>query len=301
MAKKLTLTFIPMRTSLILACCLVVGHSALSQSKEIASRDSAYSYLSASLDFVNNYVYVGRPSRTTFPYLTPALTWYHKSGAYFGASTSILTKSSNTQVDLSYLTAGYMRSFGNFEGGVELNKYWYNKNSSNPKSEVNSDITISGVYAAGPVNIGASAFAMFSKKNTDWGTTLSVDHSFYLLEESLEIAPTLTMNAGTSKFYGKNFLRKFTPPNQNGITYDVTADLSDASRFKILDYELSIPVSYYFNKFTFSFTPTWAFPVNPATAVIQVTPSTGVPSRPRQVTETLNNVFFFALDLTYDF
>jgi len=287
------------RSILIFLLSTVLGN-AIAQDKD-STAEKPYSHVNASLNFINNYVWVGRPAKDLFPYLTPAVTWYHKSGAYVGGSLSFLTKKENTQLDLAYLTAGYDRTFGDFEGSVEINKYWYNKNSQNPKSDVNSDITATGSYPVGPVNVTASGYAMFSKKATDWGATLSVDHSFSFLNESLEVAPTLLMIAGSTKYLGRNFFRHFEPPNQTGVTYDVTGDLSDASRFKVLDFELSVPVSYSFNKFTFSFTPTLAMPVNAATATIQVTPSNGPPRPPKQVTEKLNNIFFFALDVEYEF
>jgi len=81
----------------------------------------------------------------------------------------------------------------------------------------------------------------------------------------------------------------------------VTGDLSDASRFKLLDFELSAPISYHLNSFTFYFTPTWAIPVNPATATIQIIPSVGPPRPPKQVTEKLNNVFFFSVGAEFEF
>ena len=272
---------------------------ATAQEKDTA--DVPYTHFTASLNFVNNYVWVGRPAKDIYPYLTPALTWTHKSGAYVSGSMSFLTKKDQSQLDLTYLTAGFDREFGNFEGNLEVNKYWYNSNSANPKSDINSDITLTGTYVLGPVNVTGSAYAMFSKKATDWGASLGLDHYFYFLDEKLEIIPSLVMYAGTTKYFGKYISRQFAPPNQNGVTYEVSADLSDATRFKILDYELSVPVSYYFNKFTFSFTPTVAFPVNPATAVLQIKPSNGPALQPRYVTENLKNVFFFALDVAYEF
>jgi len=270
------------------------------QSTDTTAEDAPYTHFNASLDFLNNYVYVGRPAKDIYPYLTPALTWYHKSGAYVGGSVSFLTKKTNTQVDLVYLTAGYDHVFGKFEGNLEVNKYWYNKNSSNPKSDIGSDITATGTYDLGIVNVTASAFAMFSSK-TDWGATLAVGHSFYFLDEALEVAPAFQMNSGSTKYYPKQFAKLVTPPNANGVSYLVTADLSDAARFKVLDYELSAPVSYHLNSFTFSFTPTYAFPVKPATAIVYIKPSNAPPLQPRTVKEHLNNVFFFALDVEYEF
>jgi len=296
-----------MRKHLLAILLLATAMPAFAQkpaNDSISAKDSAevpYSHFNASLDFVNNYVWVGRPAKTAFPYLTPALSWTHKSGAYIGGALSFLTKPDESQLDITYLTAGYDHSFGDFEGSLEANKYWYNKNSQNPKSDINWDLTATGIYPVGPVNVSASVYAMFSKKATDYGAMLSLDHSFFFLDESLEVAPTLMLIAGSTKYLGKNFFRHFEPPNQTGVTYDVTGDLSDASRFKVLDLELTVPVSYYFNKFTFYFNPTVAFPLNPATATIQIIPSNAPPRPPRQVTEKLNTVFFFSVGVEYEF
>jgi hypothetical protein len=263
------------------------------------SADIPQSHISASLEFLNNYVYGGRPASDIYPYLTPALMYTHKSGFYIGASLSYLTVKDTGRVDMSFISAGYARTIGGVETSIDLNKYWYNANSRNPKSDIGWDITANGAYDFGPVRASASVFAMFSTV-TDWGSTLAVDHSFHFLNEALEVTPTATLYAGSSKYLNKHYERVLTPKKGNGNSYLVTVDLANASRFKVLDYELSLPATYTMGKLSFTLTPTFAIPVNPATANLQVTLPSGI-VKSKAFKENLNSVFFFSLSVDYEF
>jgi hypothetical protein len=66
----------------------------------------------------------------------------------------------------------------------------------------------------------------------------------------------------------------------------------EASKYKILDYEISIHVSYSFHNFKFNLVPTYAIPVNPAT----ILSSTGTTEK-----ETISNHFVLQLEVTYKF
>lgn len=285
-------------------CCTI---PAMAQKKPVMdsikadadTTEAPYSYFTASLDFVNNYVYVGRASSDIYPYLTPAVTYTHKSGFYVGGSLSFLTVKDSGQLDMGYLSLGYAKTFGNLETSIDINKYWYNSTSLNPKANVGSDITLNGAYDFGPVRASASVFTMFSA-HTDWGSTLALDHSFYLLDEALEITPTLTMWAGTTKYLGKHYEKVFTPKRLNGNSYTVAVDLSDATRFKVLDFELSLPITYSLGKWSFYAIPVYAMPVNAANAVVTITKPNGQQVN-KNFTEKLSNRFFFSLGVEYEF
>ena len=293
-------------SKLIVATALLIcAIPALAQKKTTDSlpvkdtADAPYSFFTASLDFVNNYVYVGRASSDVYPYLTPSVTYTDKSGFYVGGSLSYLAVKDTGHVDMSYLSAGYAKTFGDLETSVDVNKYWYNAASRNPRANVSWDLTLNGAYDLGPLRASASVFSMFGAK-TDWGSTLALDHSFYLMDESLEITPTLTMWAGTTKYLGKHYEKVFTPKQPGGNSYTVAVDLSDATRFKILDYEWSLPVTYTLNKWSFYAIPTYAIPVNAANAVITITKPNGQPVN-KNFTEKLSNRFFFSLGVEYEF
>lgn len=287
----------------LLMTCTVPAIAQKQAADSLPLKDSAeaapYSYFTASLDFVNNYVYAGRASSDIYPYLTPSLTYTHKSGLYVGGSMSYLAVKDTGQLDMGYLSAGYAKTFGGFETSVDINKYWYNSKSLNPKANINWDITANGAYDFGPVRASASVFTMFSSK-TDWGSTLALDHSFYLLDEALEITPTLTMWAGTTKYLGKHYEKVFTPKRLNGNSYTVAVDLSDATRFKVLDFELSLPITYSLGKWSFYAIPTYAMPVNAANAVIIITKPNGQQTN-KNFTEKLSNRFFFSVGVEYEF
>jgi len=85
----------------------------------------------------------------------------------------------------------------------------------------------------------------------------------------------------------------------DSITYSISANVIDASIFKLLDYEFSLPVSYAFKNFTFSFTPVYAIPTNPAQLHVVIKTLRGIQLLNRTYTEKLYNSFFFQAGIAY--
>lgn len=110
------------------------------------------------------------------------------------------------------------------------------------------------------------------------------------------------VNASTQNYYSSYYSkRKFVArKKQTGNGTTINAYLQNASEFKIMDYELTIPVDYSVGKFIFDFTPTMAIPVNPNVVVTTITPPLGMPVT-RTKTEQLNNAFFWSVGVTYSF
>ncbi|MBS1562866.1 MAG: hypothetical protein JST39_00700, partial [Bacteroidetes bacterium] len=71
--------------------------------------------------------------------------------------------------------------------------------------------------------------------------------------------------------------------------------------FKLLDYELSIPLDYTVKKCTFSFIPAFAIPVNPAVVTVNVKASAASATVSKTSTEKLDNSFFATFQLSYKF
>jgi hypothetical protein len=115
----------------------------------------------------------------------------------------------------------------------------------------------------------------------------------------VEITPSFLLNGSTRNFYGSFYgNRKLKKGNGPGVT--VTASVLDASKFKIMDYELSMPFSYTVKKFTLGFTPTYSIPVNAAVVTIVTKPPIG-PAVTRTVTEKLENTFYFSVEAAIKF
>ena len=93
--------------------------------------------------------------------------------------------------------------------------------------------------------------------------------------------------------YGSSYFNKNSSPDIFlGFMADhTTVQIAEASKFNLLNMELSFPFQYHFDQFILSFTPTWAFPQTPAT----LTTDTGT------FEEDLENVFYWSVGLSYWF
>ncbi|MEK7224958.1 MAG: hypothetical protein AAB221_04660, partial [Bacteroidota bacterium] len=230
--------------------------------------------------------------------LTPSLGYYHKSGLYIEGSASYLLRSGSGRFDLFTLGAGYDFSFGNFEGQVAAEKYFYNNSSTNVAAEVKGIISLSATYDFGFIRSWLQPGISFSNK-TDYWLSWGVDHSF-MPNDQWEITPSFSLNAETRNYYTSYFGNRRFRPKNGPAAPTVTASMADASKLRIMDYEFSVPVSYSVNRFTFGFTPYYAIPVNPAVVMLAIKPPVA-PAFTKTITEKTENSFYFSFDIGFRF
>lgn len=256
------------------------------------------SYGKASLVFDNNSVYLGRKDSIVTPYLGTALGYYHKSGFFIEGVLYYLMRKGSNRIDETSLRGGYEFSICNFYGEIAAEKLFYNSGSTNVKSEVKGDISASLSYDFGfietsfwpSINLGTKSDYLMS-----WG----INHNFSLAREKLDITPSFWLNGSTRNFYGSYFTnRRFRKKNGAGPT--VTASVLDASKFKLMDYELSLPFSYKIKKFVFGFVPTFSIPANPAVVTVVIKPPMGPPIT-KMNTEKIENTLYFSLSAEIKF
>ncbi|NLU96010.1 hypothetical protein [Chitinophaga sp. Ak27] len=257
---------------------------------------------SAGLEYLSDNVYTGRKDPARIPYLSAALGYYHKSGLYAEGALSILMNNS-TRVEAGIFSAGYMFSRGNFDGEISASKFFYNTLSDNVRSEVKGDAHASLAYDFnGIIAVAAEGYMNFGIK-TDYLIKLALEHSFDLFNDHLNITPAVAANAGTQHYYDNYYNNRRLSPVINVSKKQkqrqlpsVTADMSGASNFTILDDELSLPISYTIHKrLSFSFEPTYAIPLHPAVLTL-----TTVSTKASTVkVEPLSNTFYWSLGITY--
>jgi hypothetical protein len=260
------------------------------------------SYFSASLGFLSNSVYNGRKDSSATPYITPMIGYYHKSGLFVDASMSYLAKSGSSRVDLFNIEAGYDFSLGNFDGELSANKSFYNNSSSNVKSEITGSVFFTGGYDLSFIKPSFEAGINFGTQS-DYLLAVGLEHTFYLADDKLQITPGILGNGSTQNYYNSYYRnRKVARKRKTGnVVYDVTTLVEDASKFKMLDYEISVPVSYRFNKLTLSLTPVYAVPFNPAQVTTTLVPEAGGTGKTKTVQETISNSFYCSFGLSYKF
>jgi hypothetical protein len=241
---------------ILFSSCIISFISARAEKND--STNVPVSGFKGSFSYLTNAVYYGRHDTLPVPYLTPAIGYYFKSGLYFDASLSYLSKSPG-QIDLVTLEGGYELNLGdNFSSGISAAKYFYNPNSTSAKSSLKGEVSASGSYATALLSLNAGIDVSFSSK-TDFILIYGISHPFYLGEEGKEwtIEPAILSNAGTQRI---NAAAK-EKIDKTGIK------ITGADSFVVLDYEFSLPVSFDGNKWGFSLTPTYSIPLNPISII----------------------------------
>lgn len=257
------------------------------------------------LKYLSNNVYLGRIDSANIMYLVPSIGYYHKSGLHIGASLSYQLDAGLNKIDAFSFEGGYDFSIGKkLTGGVSLEKYFYDMNSISFNSVNELGLTSNFAYDLDVVSLNAGAGLAFNDK-TDVITEIGLNKSFEM--GKLVIEPGVKLNAGTQNYYnsylvagkshitgnkghGKGSVKKGNSgtTTTSATTYSVEA----ASGYKVLDYEISIPISYSLHNFKFNLVPTYAIPVNAAS----ILSSTGTVEK-----ETISNHFVMQLEVAYKF
>ena len=275
-------------------------HTGYAQDDSAAAAAPAKSYGKLSVGYLTNSVFNGRKDSLNTPYVTPTLGYYDKSGFFADGALSYLARAGSDGIDLVTLEAGYDFSINNFDGGIMGSKFFYNSNSTNTKSEISGSLSASAAYDFGFIHPSLLASLNFGK-NTDYALSFSLDHAFYAADDKLVITPSLLMNASTQNYYGSYYNNRKYAKLRKKVYYDISADVSDAARFKLLDYECSVPIDYTVKKFTFSCIPAFAIPVNPAVVTVNIKASATSATVSKTVTEKTGNSFFATFEVSYKF
>jgi hypothetical protein len=302
----------------LLLFCITANTAFSQEKKDTAIKTPAKSYFKIDGNFINNAVYLGRKDSMNVAYLTPSIGYYDKSGLYISGSLSYLTSGPKKRIDLFALSAGYDFSITEkFTGGVYVDKSFYNDSSDAVSSSVNADLGANFAYDFGFLQAGLGTSVSFAGK-PDYGLTLSVGRAFYVGEENNQwtINPAVAVNMSTLNFYegytsrtnGKRTAMQ--NPLIQSVSTTTTVTNTKTSALTLMDYEISVPVSYDSKKWGIYFTPTLAIPQNPiytkTTAVIKYRN----PSTPQQTItfdstpnseKKLENTFFAEVGVYFKF
>jgi hypothetical protein len=260
------------------------------------------SHFEAGLSYLSNNVYLGRYDSLRVPYFSPTLSYYNKYGFYVSSSLSYLNSGAISRIDLFAIMAGYTFTINNLSADFYAEKDFYNSQSKNVKGETQGSLNGIIDYDLGFIKPVLQLGINFSSKD-DYYAAFGLGHSFYLLDDNFEINPSFLINASTQNYYSSYYSQKrfkTKKKNQPGAVTTTNAYLLNASEFKIMDAEFSVPLDYSIGKFILDFTPTLALPENPNTMVTTVTPPSGI-SVTRTETEKLSSAFYWSAGLTFKF
>ena len=236
------------------------------EKKEEAAASNSYGKLS--LSYLNNAVYNGRKDSLATPYITPTIGYYDKSGFYVSGALSYLSSAKESRIDLFSLDIGYDISITNqLSSNFYGNKSFYNQSSTAVKSDIKGSLGAAFNYDLSVIQLNLSSEAVFSQK-TDLSLNLGMGHAFNSGDEDhlFSINPSININWSTLNFYEGFTSRKVSKKIGQTIANVASATATttvDKNRFTLLDYELSVPLSYDTKKFGCFLTPTFALPQNP--------------------------------------
>jgi hypothetical protein len=281
----------------------ILKDSAKSNSTDSADTDAdTPSHLELNLTWQSNDVSNGRKDSSVIPLLTPKISYIFKSGFQIDLSVGYNTHDPSPQVNQYTLDGSYTFNPGNYSGTITLSGFIYSKSSGSTTAEQKGSLEYDNSYSWSVVQPSLSLTYTVGSSSPDYAASFALSHQYTI--GNWNITPTATMNAGTQNAYNAYYQnRRFSiprpgkPPLPESVT--LSGEVLNASKFQILDYEFSSPVNFTAGNWTFNFTPTEALPVNPADIKATLTVNNQVHSYTYK--ETLPNVFYFSLGVTYDF
>jgi hypothetical protein len=248
---------------------------------------------------VNN----GRKDSSVIPLITPEISYIFKSGFEIDLSVGYNTHEPSPQVNQYTLDGSYSFNPGNYSGSVTVNGFIYSKSSGSTTAEQKGSLVYDNSYSFSFIQPSLDLTWTVGNHLPDYQASFALQQEFDI--GNFSITPTATMNAATQNSYNSYYQnRRFSIPRNDGkpplpANVSVSGEVLNADKFQVLDYEFSAPVSYTTGNWTFNFTPTEAFPVNPAD--IKATITVDNQSKSYTYKEKLPNTFYFSLEVTYAF
>lgn len=258
-----------------------------------------FSYVLADVSFISDAVFMGRRDTVPAPYLMPSLGYYHKSGAFADASFSYLISQDDARVDLAVLTAGIIFGKGRMKGTIAGTAYFFNEASYNVRSETVGNLTGLVSYTWGTIESSLQAMTYFNRADDpDIFTGFTLGKALGLKNKTWVFRPTASVFAGTQNYYEAYYNtsrlgNRKSSGRGNNLNAASTAlvRMEEVTKFKLLNLELALPVSFFKGQFIFSATPSLALPQSPAK----------ITGTDIEYTEDLKPSFYFMTGVSYWF
>ena len=304
---------------MMIVCSCFQRLSAQTNSSETLKKDSAeevkkpaISFFQPKITYLSNAVYGGRKDSATVSYISPCIEFTDKSGFSFTASTSYLVNGNNHHFDAFSFGAGYnFKIAKQWSASLSASKDFYNDSSVAIQSGTIGTLSAEMSYDLDFIEIGTTGEMMLQQSSNQYSAGITLSHGFDFGKEDTAawtITPTFKAGYGTQDFINEHSRTKLKKKNQaaNVKNSVVTNIVGGSKAFSVLDYELSVPVSFGTGNWGLSFTPTYSIPVNPTSTKTQTIlfqngiklPQSQQP-KPEIDRESLSNSFYFEVELTW--
>ncbi|WEK21493.1 MAG: hypothetical protein P0Y49_10125 [Candidatus Pedobacter colombiensis] len=240
---------------------------------DLIKNDSKISSLKFGVNYLSNSVFMGRSDTVRIPVITPNIKYTFRSGIFVAGSLDYLPNSKSKELASGDLSAGYDFDLtDNLDGSVSFTKSFYNTKSPLIASSQSALVNVSLNYDFGKIiTPSLSADYVFNKQGdkNDIFLSASLSHAFiatslFNAKDILIISPAATLNTGTQNFYDSFLVNKKGKNEAKTASLNklMAAKRDDLAKFKVLDYEFSVPVEYKIKHFIFTLTPTYSIAQN---------------------------------------
>jgi hypothetical protein len=228
--------------------------------------DDKKASLKVGVDYASNNVFMGRTGKTDIPIISPNIKYTFKPGIYIGGTADFLPNNANHKLDGGDLDAGYEFDItDDLSGDVSYTKMFYSTNSNQIGSAMSSVLNANFDYDIGDIitpsvsvdyninkqGINDDVFLEFSLSHDIIFEKILGDHDIFL------ITPTAALNAGTQNFYDAYLQKKVFKNAKRTAAQNKLIEQFETGvdQFKMLNYELSVPIEYKAGHFIFQATP----------------------------------------------
>ena len=196
------------------------------------------SHFETSFNYQSNDVYLGRKDSSVLPYFIPEFSYYHKSGIFVSASLYYLKNQAISRIDLVTIDAGYLFTAGKYDGQFTFSKYFYNSQSTSVTAALSASAEYQNSYDLGFIKTTFTGTLNIGKK-LDFAGEFGLEHRFSLIEDKLEVTPTLAVAASTQNYYSDYYKSRRYTIKRKGVTAqtaieNISGTVVNASSFKIL-------------------------------------------------------------------
>lgn len=263
---------------LIAILCLLCANQILAQGNpadkvdktDKSDKDDKAGAFKFGLSYLNNNVIMGRADTIKTPMLIPDMKYTFSNGVYFSGSVTYIPNRITGKLDEGNLTGGYDFDItDNMSAETSFSKLFYNKNSTQIGSSINSTINASFDYDISDIispTIGADYNFVSNGFKNDVFVNAGLSHDFITTgiindDDFLVISPLAEVNAGTQNFYDAYLTQKKYKLAAN-TAKALTKQKTRLSKFNLLDYEFLVPMAYKIGVLILHATPSYAISQN---------------------------------------
>lgn len=295
--------------------CILLLFIITSNLQAQTKKSSDSTEFSIQADYLSNYIYNGRADSIRYPYQTTTASLHFANGFFTNFSASYLLTPGMQGFDFFTLDLGYEYKLGKkIYGELYGSKYFYASGANLINGNISSDIGASFNYDFNSFQLNNIIDLFFTQK-TDFQFTPGVEKTIYFYKKNnniWSINPYMYCNFSTVNYYESNVSRRLGGLRRQPGTIAVGPQISSNTilqdkGFKLLNTDLSVPISFESNNFTSTFTPTYSIPFNKIETLTTNTVTSATGTTITKINSTpyselhLKNQFYFQLIFTYKF